>query len=188
MDDPDEQEGIDAQRFLEWAAPGHFYSPVPDHVEIERQASRIFEPQDELPASISIRTKQVRHFLALSRLAREVGLPAHPDPHRRYHAENLNYGIGDALMLSGFLRHLRPRRYLEVGSGWTTALALDVNEHWLSDSMQITAIEPYPELLRSLLRPADAVRIIPPPSVTSRCRCSPSSRPTTCCSSTTPTW
>ncbi len=51
------------------------------------------------------------------------------------------------------IRHLRPRRYLEIGSGWSTALALDTNETWLDGEMQITCVEPYPDDLKKLLRP-----------------------------------
>ena len=104
-------------RFVAWAAPGHFYSPI----------------------------------------------PAEPTAATRYGTDNLNYGVGDASMLQAMLRHLRPRRYLEVGSGWSTALALDTSEQFLEGSMSVTAIEPYPELLASCLREGDPVEIIAQP-------------------------
>ena len=61
------------------------------------------------------------------------------------------------------LRDLRPRRYLEVGSGFTTALAMDVNERFFDGDLTITAIEPYPALLHNLLRPGDRVEVVPQP-------------------------
>jgi hypothetical protein len=153
----------DAQRYVDWARPGHFYSPIPDHDEVIRQAERIFNVPDELPGLALRAQEQLELFRELSALARELDLPQMPDPRFRYHAGNLNYGIGDALILGAFLRRSRPRRYLEVGSGWTTALALDVNERWLDSSMRLTAIEPHPELVRSLMRPGDDVEIIATP-------------------------
>jgi len=160
MPDEEQEPTPDAQRYLDWSPPGHFYSPVPDHREIARQASRIYAQTNEL-LGVDLREEdQIELFRTLSGLARTLDLPETPDPRFRYHAGNLNYGIGDALMLGAFLRHLRPRRYVEVGSGWTTALALDVNEKFLDHSMHLMAIEPHSELLRSLMREGDAVELI----------------------------
>jgi predicted O-methyltransferase YrrM len=151
-----------ANRFVTWVRPGHFYSPVPDFAEVEGDAARVFAAREQLPG-IDIRaTEQLALFAELARLARPTPLPGSPDAAGRYRNDetNVNYGIGDALILQSMLRHLRPRRYLEVGSGWTTALALDTNDRFLNGEMSITAIEPYPDLLRSLLRPGDRVEIL----------------------------
>ena len=74
--------------------------------------------------------------------------------------KTLSYGVGDALALLGMLRCLEPRHYLEVGGGFTTGLTVDVNERCLGGHLSITAIEPYPELLKTLIRPADRIKIL----------------------------
>ena len=146
--------------FLTWAPPGHFYSPVPDLDEIERDAARIFGATSVLPG-VELREKaQLERFAALAALAREAPLPTRAGDGHRYSTDNLNYGPGDAMMLQSMLRMLRPRRYLEVGSGWTTALALDTSERFLDGALEVTAIEPYPELLDGVLRPGDPVEIL----------------------------
>ena len=61
------------------------------------------------------------------------------------------------------LRHLQPRQYLEVGSGFTTVLALDINELFSDDRFSITAIDPHPQLLRSLVRPSDDIEVLAKP-------------------------
>lgn len=143
--------------------PGHFYSPVPDLAEIERHADWLFTRRRPL-VGIDLRAEaQLALFSTLAALAREAPFNAVPGEGSRYGLDNTNYGIGDAAMLLAMLRHLRPRHYLEVGSGFTTALALDVNEAFLDGSMAITAIEPYPAMMRSLLRPSDAIEIIGQP-------------------------
>jgi hypothetical protein len=154
-----------ANRFVTWVPPGHFYSPVPDLGEIERDAARVFAARAQLPGIDVRATEQLGLFAELARLARGAPLPGSPDAASRYRDDetNVNYGIGDALMLQSMIRHLRPRRYLEVGSGWTTALALDTNDRFLNGEMSITAIEPYPHLLRSLLHPGDRVEILESP-------------------------
>jgi hypothetical protein len=150
--------------FLTWVEPGHFYSPVPDLVDIEAQADRIFARRRDLPGIRIREREQLALFSDLARLARDVPLPGAPGGRFRLDEENVNFGIGDALVLQSMLRHLRPRRYLEVGSGWTTALALDTNERYLGGSMAITAVEPHPELLRTLVRGSDRLEVVESPA------------------------
>jgi len=56
------------------------------------------------------------------------------------------------------LRHLRPKRVVEIGSGYSTAIALDTADAHL-DGLDLTCVEPYPERLQSLLRPGDGDRL-----------------------------
>ncbi|MGH9099458.1 MAG: class I SAM-dependent methyltransferase [Acidimicrobiales bacterium] len=149
--------------FVSLYPPGHFYSPVPDLAEVEAQADRLFDPRRDLPGVDLREEQQLKLFRALAALAREAPLPAAPGTSARYGVDNPNYGIGDASMLQAMLRHLRPRRYLEVGSGYTTALALDTNERYLDGAMQVTAIEPHPELLRQVVHTGDPVEVLADP-------------------------
>jgi hypothetical protein len=61
------------------------------------------------------------------------------------------------------IRELKPRRILEIGSGHTSALILDTNEHYFGGGIECTFVEPHPQLLLSLLRPDedDDSRLIP---------------------------
>lgn len=149
--------------FVTWAPPGHFYSPVPDLADVEPRLEALCAVDGD-PAGVDLRpAEQVALFRELAPLSREVPLARAPGSDGRYGTDNQNYEIGDASMLLAMLRRLRPRRYLEVGSGYTTALALDVNERFLAGSMQVTAIEPYPELLRQVTRPDDALEVVGTP-------------------------
>ncbi len=153
--------------FLTFFPPGHFYSPVPDLAGIEAQAERLFAANREL-AGIDLRTgQQLELFKRLAALARES-----PLEHRgqtasatstRFRLDNPNYGIGDASILQAMLRHLRPARYLKVGIGDTTALALDTNERYLGGEMELTAVEPHPELLAAVTRPGDRMEVLAEP-------------------------
>ena len=49
--------------------------------------------------------------------------------------------------LYGMLRHYRPARVIEVGSGFSSAVMLDTRDRFLDSSMQLTFVEPYPERL-----------------------------------------
>lgn len=146
--------------FVTMHPPGHFYSAVPDLGEISPRADSLFSPDRPLPGIDLREAEQLALFRTLAALAREAPLEVTPGATTRYGLDNPNYGIGDASMLQAMLRHLRPRRYLEVGSGYTTALALDVRERFLGGELEVTAVEPYPELLRSVLRPDDPVEVL----------------------------
>ena len=122
-------------------------------------------------------------------LAADIGLPDQPADDWRYHADNEGFGPADGITLASVLRLWRPSRYVEIGSGWTSALALDVNDRFLDGAMKTTFIDPYPERLLGLLRPGTTNS---PRSTSNRCRrstspCSTCSDPATCCSSTRPT-
>jgi len=78
-------------------------------------------------------------------------------PGWRYHQNNDMFVLSDAAVLHSILRHVRPRRYIEVGSGFSSAMALDTADRYLP-GLEFTFIEPYPERLLGLLRDADSER------------------------------
>ena len=73
----------------------------------------------------------------------------------RYYFKNPAYSYADAIFLYSMLRLFKPKQLVEIGSGFSSALTLDVNEKFLDDSMKITFIEPYPQILYNLFRDKD---------------------------------
>ncbi len=61
---------------------------------------------------------------------------------------------GDAMVYYALLRKWKPARLVEVGSGFTSALALDCSDRHLPD-LRTTFIEPYPDRLFRLLSEHD---------------------------------
>jgi hypothetical protein len=126
--------------------PGHFYSPLTDPEALAAEAPRLWPPTAEAPG---IDFDDDGH----RRLLRDVfpplladfdyPRPATGDP-QRFHLDNGQFGDADARTLFALLRHWRPARMVEVGSGFSTLLAADVNRRWLGGAMRLTAIEPYP--------------------------------------------
>jgi hypothetical protein len=57
------------------------------------------------------------------------------------------------------LRYLEPLRIIEVGSGFSSCVTLDTNEKFLENKMSCTFIEPYPALLKSLIKDEDIAKI-----------------------------
>jgi predicted O-methyltransferase YrrM len=68
------------------------------------------------------------------------------------------FGAADGLFLHLMVRLARPRRAIEVGSGFSTLVMMDTNEQFFDGGIRLTFIEPNPERLLSRLRPGDEQR------------------------------
>jgi hypothetical protein len=141
-----------------WQPPGHFYSPLTDRAETARDAGRIWPAGGDVEL-VGIDLCIDEQLATLARLAAFHGdLPPYgPEPLAgyRFRTENNMYGLADAAQLQGFIRWRRPQRIIEVGSGFSSAAALDAVEHFLTSRPQMTFIEPYPERLDALLTADD---------------------------------
>jgi len=73
-------------------------------------------------------------------------------PYHRYSTENGWFNKEDALVLMTMMLEFKPKKIIEIGSGFSTCVMLDVNEYCLNNETKITSIEPYPERLLSKIR------------------------------------
>jgi len=145
---------------MRFAPPGHFYSPIPDLDEVARQASRIFPSGPVELAGIELREQEQLSLLERFRpLYADQPFPRTRIPGRRYWFENPQYSYSDALCYHFMLRTLRPERVIEVGSGFSSCVALDTAETHLGGKLRLTCIEPYPERLQELMREDDRQRL-----------------------------
>jgi predicted O-methyltransferase YrrM len=84
-----------------------------------------------------------------------------PVPGLLYQFANTYFSYTDGIVLFCMLNALRPRRIIEIGSGFSTCAILDTNRLCLEGQAQVTCIEPHPEILRSLLpKSQNAVTIV----------------------------
>ena len=136
--------------------PGHFFSPVVDpdevrdYVTAERRAGPddlpgIVFPLDEMEAF----WQRNRDFIAATPFTEDAS------PGNRYFYRGGPYAYGDAITLRAMVGHHRPRRMIEIGSGFSSACALDAAGHAGLTDFHLTCIEPYPGRLRGILRPGD---------------------------------
>jgi hypothetical protein len=143
--------------FLQFAPPGHFYSPIPDARDL---SPHLFDQQvAELPG-IDVRADAQLSLLAgLASFVDEMPWRDQPAAGLRYYFANDYFGHGDATVLYGMLRYYQPRRVIEVGSGFTSALMLDTAERFMPRAPEISFIEPYEtERLLSLEPTATIIR------------------------------
>jgi hypothetical protein len=143
-----------------WVPPGHFYSPFPDSDDYERRHAGLLDPAREIVGIDLHESDQLALLDTLSGLVADAELAEHEQPggKRRYWLDNFAYAYGDGVVLHGMLRHLRPARIVEVGSGFSSALILDTVDEHLPDTA-VTFVEPYPALVEELLRSDDERRV-----------------------------
>lgn len=148
-----------------WVPPGHFYSPIPSIDEVGKSEERIFRVPGELPAVDLNEREQMQFFDAFRDYYKELPFTDEKTAGLRYYFDNQNYSYSDAICLYAMIRHAKPRRVIEIGSGYSSCVTLDTNELFFENAIDCTFIEPYPELFRSLIKQADheRIEIIPTP-------------------------
>lgn len=155
---PDEGAGPTAELY----PTGHFYSAVPSREHLARYHDLLVgrDPMD-VPG-VDLRLSEQRALLdELAPLLGDVPFAdvAGDGYPWRYHYHNDFFGFTDGLILHLMVRHLRPGKVIEVGSGYSSACLLDTVDGFLEGDVRLTFIEPYDDRLRKLLRPGDAGRV-----------------------------
>jgi hypothetical protein len=143
-----------------WESPGHFYSPIPDQSEVRKHADRIFDGSSRHVPDVELNEEaQLRLFLELAAYYAEHPFAAQRQDGSRFAFENPAFSYFDAIALYCMIRHVRPQRVIEVGSGHSSCALLDTNERFFDGAIDCTFIEPYPQLLMSLVKEEDRPRL-----------------------------
>jgi len=141
-----------------WPA-GHHYSPLVDVGYVRRNAARLFDTRVELGPSIDLNAAVQDEMLeAVAAFHDDFDWPEEPAAGRRYYLNNRLFIHGDAVVLYGLLRRFRPRRVIEVGSGFSSALMLDTVERHPELETELVFIEPFSARLSTLLRDVPRAR------------------------------
>lgn len=143
-----------------WEPPGHFYSPIPSIDEIKRSEGKVFNTTARELGGIDLNEgAQLALFGDLRKYYSEQPFKEHKQAGLRYYFENPAFTYFDAVIFHCMLRYARPGRVIEVGSGYSSCVLLDTNELFFGNSISCTFIEPYPQLLMSLIKKEDQGRI-----------------------------
>ena len=123
--------------------PGHYYSPVSD----EQDAQRAKAQREQIAAVAGVDL----HSAEQLRLAEQIGpdWAEFPSSWRRYEPNNW-FVFTDGAVYYSMLRHFTPKRVIEVGSGYSSAVALDVRDAHLRN-LELTFIEPNTQRLMGLI-------------------------------------
>ncbi len=144
--------------FNTFAPPGHFYSPFPNLEEIEKKKD-FFELDKSLPGINLNDEVQLDTLSKIASFYGEMPFGEKKKENLRYYFNNSAYCHSDAITLYGMLRYLRPQKVIEVGCGFSSCVTLDTNELFFDNKIETEFIEPYPDLLYSLIKKEDLGRI-----------------------------
>ena len=141
--------------------PGHFYSPIPSLPEVSQKADVLFD-ENRPVQNIDFNCQEQFHLLQeFTQYYDEMpGFFKEHNYDLRYKLWDETFGYAqyryaDVVFLYSLMRHFRPKRIIEVGSGFSSAVMLDVNEIFFQNNIHLTFIEPYPQRLLALLDEAD---------------------------------
>jgi hypothetical protein len=139
--------------------PGGFYSPIPDRRKLEEEVPHHAE---NILCSLKTARKKLggidmrldyqgKLLIELTKYYSECPFTPKRNSVCDYFFANSNYSYGDAITCYALMRHLRPKRVIEVGSGYSSCVLLDINRLFFGGRIRQTFVEPHPELLETLV-------------------------------------
>ncbi|MFT3748921.1 MAG: class I SAM-dependent methyltransferase [Agriterribacter sp.] len=135
--------------------PGHFYSPIPKMDDVRRDDEGLFNKNISIEGIDFNDVRQLELLEKFRSYQNIIPFTDSPTSLFRYYYENEMYSHSSGSLLFSFLHYLKPKRIIEIGSGFSSALMLDVNNISFENSIKLTFIEPNPERLKGLLKEED---------------------------------
>jgi hypothetical protein len=126
--------------------PNHYYWPVPDLKELEARKW----PADQFPIGVDLALEKQLDFLrtVVPRYESEWGSTSGPIGTAGYTRGNGFFETVDAEIAYCLVRHLKPKRIIEVGGGYSSrvmAAALDMNLQVDGVRGELLTIDPHPD-------------------------------------------
>lgn len=140
--------------------PGHYASPIPSLREVRADQERIFDRTCRHIPGIDLReSEQMALMEQFVGHYRQMPFAAGTVPGSRYHLDNDFFTHMDGVILFCMLMHLKPRRVVEIGSGYSSRAMLDTSGRFLGGATEFVFVEPEPGRLLSLLSPEEAASL-----------------------------
>ena len=118
--------------------PGHFYSPIPSREEVRNSSDRIFSSTDVLDIDLNI-DKQLQLLETFKTMRSDFPygfINAKENEKLRYRfTSRPQYRYSDVMFLYHVIRHVEPQQIVEVGSGASSAVMLDINDLFFDPSI-----------------------------------------------------
>lgn len=144
--------------YFRWVPPGHFYSPFPDMNELAQRSAKVYGLPSSSLGGIDLRTEAQEELLTeFAAYRTSPSMDREYNPSARYFWPNPSFPAQDAFVLHAMIRKFRPRRFIEVGCGYSSCAILDTIESQKLET-ELTFIEPYPDVLLKQVRAADHSR------------------------------
>lgn len=145
---------------LQGAFPaGHYYSPIPTEQDVRAYIESRGPPSERLPGIELNEEGQYKLLRRYVEFYKDIPYPEKQTSGRRYYYDNDWFSYSDAIFLYCFLREHKPKKIIEIGSGFSSAAMLDAADTLPEWSPQLVFVEPYPERLLSLMKENDKTSV-----------------------------
>jgi predicted O-methyltransferase YrrM len=134
-----------------FVVPGHYYSPIAEPRELGAYVREKSETGPELPGIALDRDALVATWQSLLPFIETCPFPERQADGFHFYFKNDFFGFGDAHLLHALIRQRMPKRYIEIGSGFSSACAVDTIDRFLPGACEVTFVEPHPERLHEAL-------------------------------------
>jgi hypothetical protein len=140
---------------------GHFYSPVISIKDIKQREDEIWKNTEiDGILGINLNTQEQKELVEqFPHFYNEIPFKPEKQPNLRYYFENGFYSYTDAIILYSMIRHFKPRKIIEIGSGFSSVVMLDTNELFFKNHIDLTFIDPYLDRFFSLITEEDRKNI-----------------------------
>lgn len=143
--------------FLYGWPKGHYYSPVhkPEDLSSYKAVAKRSKGKfaEQIPGFSE--KSMLAEATSLSKYSKDFSYPVDETKGMRFYTKNQSYPGLDAVVLFSMLRKYKPRRIIEIGSGHTSGLMMDVNDRFFDKKMSLTFIEPYTDTLYGRMQRGD---------------------------------
>lgn len=151
--------GSDNYRFLTTFTPGHFYSPIPEFTDIFKDGCSTIDRTITKIPGINLNTPDQKKLITeFSKYYEGVPFPEQKSSGTRFWLDNGLFSYGDPIILYSIMRHFKPKKIIEIGSGYSSAAMLDVNDKFFMGTIDFSFVEPYPDRLYGLLKEKDKTK------------------------------
>ena len=133
--------------------PGHYANPFPSLDEVQRYSDNLFDNSKESIPGVNLNLEnQISLLNILSTKYNEIPYNSNKNTQLRYSFNNPMFCESDGIFLWLIINHFKPRKIIEIGSGYSSALMLDINDNLMEGTIDLTFIDPYTEKLKKNLR------------------------------------
>ena len=135
----------------------HYESPYSDIRYIRKHEKSFWNIKNNI-LDIDFNLERQKELLCMMKA---LSLPSWEENMKyRYYYNNGWFERGSADVLSFMMQIIKPKKIIEVGSGFSTAVMLDTNNEFFGNAIEIVSIEPRADRLKSLLRTNDNIKIL----------------------------
>lgn len=142
-------------------APGNYSSTIVDLQYIKNKEDEILRKDLPVESGIDLNILEQTRLLSMFLDRGDIlNFPLNRNESLRYYGNNTWFPLATAHLLCHIINEFASRRIIEVGSGFSSAVMLDMNEKVLNHALRLTFIEPYPTRLKTMLKDGDAINLI----------------------------